>query len=148
LLSPSFGPCSFFEKTGADLILLPSGRCATPDLAKLASGEVPLTCLPGSDSDTEVYGGIAGDIWMDQCAFKHLHIPKMAIPTGLTEDGRPTAIQIWGRAVPYELMFDDEYSAKHDLEFLYLVQRVSAAIQANASLERKDAEMAKRSLEE
>jgi Asp-tRNA(Asn)/Glu-tRNA(Gln) amidotransferase A subunit family amidase len=166
---------SYFDTTGAELILLPSGRCATPDLAKLASHEVPLTCLsPGSDEPREKNGagcsgssgdngcsgdngteeeeisyvGAAGDIWMDQIAFKHLHIPKMVIPTGLTEDGRPTAVQVWGKAVPYELMFDDEFSAKHDLEFLYLVQRVSAAIQADAALQRADAQMAKGSLQE
>merc|ERR1719428_2645130 len=75
---------------------------------------------------------------------KHLHIPRMVIPTGLTDDGRPTAVQLWGRAVPYELMFDDEYSARHDVEFLYMAQRVAAAIQAHPNLKRVDASLIRR----
>merc|ERR1712227_754024 len=81
-----------------------------------------------------------------QFTLKYLHIPKMVIPTGLTQDGRPTAVQLWGRAVPYEFMFDDEYSARHDVEFLYMVQRVAAAIQVHPALKRVDASLVDRDL--
>ena len=77
---------------------------------------------------------------------KYLHIPKLIVPTGLSDDGRPTAVQLWGRAVPYELMFDDEASARHDAEFLHLARRVAASIQAQPELRRVDAPMIVRDL--
>ena len=51
------------------------------------------------------------------CKFKHLHIQKMCIPTGLTEDGRPTAVQLWGRAMEYDQMYDDNLSQIISLVF-------------------------------
>ena len=71
---------------------------------------------------------------------KNLHIPKLVVPTGLTEDGRPSAIQLWGKAVPYERMFDDGFSAAHDADFLNLVKRVvDMMYDADPSLRRVDA---------
>ena len=64
---------------------------------------------------------------------------KMVIPTGLTADGRPTSVQVWGRAVEYDDMFDDEASVRNDVSFLYVVQRVAAAIQGVPELRRQDA---------
>ena len=72
-------------------------------------------------------------------AFKALHIPKMTIPTGLTDDGRPTAVQVWGKAVPYAQMFDDSVSATRDAEFLHMVERLAQAIAAAPGLGRVDA---------
>ena len=63
----------------------------------------------------------------------------MVVPTGLTEDGRPCAIQLWGRALSYEEMFEDSVGATSDLGFLELVRRVSAVIQAEPELARQDA---------
>ena len=31
---------------------------------------------------------------------KNVPIPKIVVPTGLDSAGRPTAVQIWGRATP------------------------------------------------
>merc|ERR1712224_1170049 len=92
----------------------------------------------------EENGNSADSCDVHMCMLKHLHIPRMVIPTGLTDDGRPTAVQLWGRAVPYQHMFDDEYSAHHDVEFLHVVQRVAAAIQAHPELQRVDASLVKR----
>ena len=85
-----------------------------------------------------------GTIWTYVSAqmsqLKHLHIPKMILPTGLTVDGRPTAVQLWGRAVPYEKMFDDEFSATRDADFLHLVKRaVDLLYGADPNLQRVDA---------
>jgi hypothetical protein len=77
---------------------------------------------------------------------KHLHIPKLLVPTGLSDDGRPTAVQLWGRAVPYAQMFDDEAAAVHDASFLHLAKKVAAAIQAQPDLRRVDAPMVVRDL--
>ena len=70
---------------------------------------------------------------------KYLHIPKMVIPTGLTDEGRPSAIQLWGRAVDYNDMFTDLASVQNDVMFLHLVERVAEAIQAVPQLKRVDA---------
>ncbi len=73
-------------------------------------------------------------------SFKNLHIPKMVVPTGLSEDGRPTAVQFWGKAVPYEKMFDDAFSAAHDAEFLHLLKKATELMfAADPSLRRVDA---------
>ena len=66
----------------------------------------------------------------------------MVIPTGFTEDGRPSSVQVWGRAVDYESMFENSASVRHDVEFLYIVERVAAAIQAQPGLQRRDAVLA------
>ena len=86
-------------------------------------------------SSREIYG-------LHSSTLKEIHIPKMVVPTGLTVDGRPTSVQIWGRAVAYEDMFEDIASVKHDVEFLYLVQRLAAAIQLAPELRRQDAPLA------
>lgn len=128
---------SYFTATGADVLLLPVSRCATPDLASLADNSSELTSVDGSTST-----GGCNKIYMMHCqSFKHLHIPKLVVPTGLTEDGRPTAVQIWGRALSYEQMFDDGAALAHDTDFLHLVARVAAAIQVVPELARVDAPM-------
>jgi len=140
---------SYFEQTGAQMILLPCSSAATPDLEALATRTVPLTFLDadGQASIRRASGG-ASEVWlMHTWAFKHLHIPKVVVPTGLSEDGRPTAIQLFGRAVPYDQMFDDAYSCRHDVEFLHLVQRVVAAIQADPALQRADAPLITKDLQ-
>lgn len=109
----------------------------TPDLAALAGGTVPITDGAGVVSPRGE-GGSVYRLHADKC--KALHIPKMVVPTGLTiPEGRPTAVQLWGRAVGYEDMFDDAASLRNDVEFLYLVQRVAEAIQAAPALRRVDA---------
>lgn len=128
---------SYFDETGADLIVIPSAMAATPDLDALAGAQVPVTPVGGTVGDVkgdenDAFGSI-------NCTLKFLHIPKMVVPTGLTPDGRPTAVQLWGRAVPYDRMFDDKFSASWDVEFLHLAERVSAAIQGRPGLRRADA---------
>jgi len=55
---------SFFDATGADLIMIPAAAIATPDLAALASGTAPRTTLPSGGTLTRslllfvVYGYI------------------------------------------------------------------------------------------
>ena len=61
------------------------------------------------------------------------------MPTGLTADGRPTAVQLWGRAVAHDAMFDDAAAARHDAAFLHAAARAAAAIHADAALRRVDA---------
>ena len=126
---------SYFDLHNVDLILIPSARAATPDLDLLSNGKVVLTSTGGGSAkggDSSVFGGI-------NFVVKHLHIPKMCIPTGLTEDGRPTAVQLWGRAMEYDQMYDDNLSQMNDVKFLHLVNRVSQVLAANPKLKRKNA---------
>ena len=127
---------AYFDSTGADLIIMPAATCATPDLAALAGGTVPVTNKDGVVEHTGA-GGEVYDLHANQ--LKYLHIPKMVVPTGLTDEGRPSSIQLWGRAVDYEDMFDDSKSVKNDVMFLHLVERVAEAIQAVPELKRVDA---------
>jgi Asp-tRNA(Asn)/Glu-tRNA(Gln) amidotransferase A subunit family amidase len=79
---------------------MPSSFAATPDLADSAAGKA----FGGRMSD--------GSMWsLTMDTLKYLHIPKMVVPTGLTEDGRPCAIQLWGRALDYAEMFEDSSGA-------------------------------------
>jgi hypothetical protein len=98
---------------------------------------VPVTKHDGS----VVNEGAGGDVYnLHANVLKYLHIPKMVVPTGLTPgEGRPSAVQLWGRAVEYADMFDDAASVRNDIGFLYLVQRVAGAIQAVDELKRADA---------
>ena len=67
-------------------------------------------------------------------ACAQLHVPKLSVPTGMSADGRPTGLQLWGRAVPYEHMFDDACSTRHSVYFLHLAARAVEAIHADATL--------------
>ena len=53
-----------------------------------------------------------------------MHIPKLAVPTGLAgKERRPTGVQLWGRALPYSEMFDDEpYPQALSISFLITSQ--------------------------
>jgi hypothetical protein len=147
----------YFQQTGAQLLLVPSAFAATPDLAALARGAVSLSRRESSHAEASstvtqsplehCKEGTADDVFgTHNFSFKHLHIPKLVVPTGLTADGRPTAVQLWGQAVPYEQMFDDECSASHDVEFLHLARRAADAIQRDPELRRANAPMVERDL--
>lgn len=131
---------SYFDRHGVDLIMIPDAMCATPDLCTLAAGSCPRTRLPSgqvelSGSSSEIYS-------LHSSTLKEIHIPKLVIPTGLTVDGRPSSVQVWGRAVDYDSMFENSASVRNDVEFLYIVEKVAAAIQAQPGLHRRDAVLA------
>ena len=52
-------------------------------------------------------------------SLKEIHITKLLVPTGVDEDGRPMAIQLWGRALAYEDVFDDRASTAASVAFLH-----------------------------
>ena len=65
--------------------------------------------------------------------FKHIPVPKLTIPLGLDLEGRPVSVTAWGRAVPVEHLYDDDYARTHDLEWLHKVGTVVEALHANGS---------------
>ncbi|CAK0845900.1 unnamed protein product [Prorocentrum cordatum] len=63
---------SYFDETGADLIVIPSAMAATPDLDALAGAQVPVTPVGGTVGDVkgdenDAFGSI-------NCTLKFLHI--------------------------------------------------------------------------
>lgn len=121
---------SLFDAHGLDFILVPAAHNPTPDLADALAGTIPAIGGDGSAAKANIWQSV----YPINHKFKDIHIPKLAVPTGLSDDGRPTGVQIWGRAVPYEEMFDDKHSTKHSIRFLHLAVRLVEAIHSDKNL--------------
>lgn len=65
-------------------------------------------------------------------------VPKMLVPLGVDELGRPVSCTCWGKAVPRESLYDDEFVKTWDLEFLYKVKRAVQTMHAVPDLSRKE----------
>ena len=73
------------------------------------------------------------------CWYKHFPVPKLTIPLGTDAEGRPVSVTAWGRAVPVEHLYDDEFAQTFDLEWMYKVKRVVEALHADGTgLQRVD----------
>ena len=100
------------------------------------------TCLVRALIDGEWQDAI-GSYWLSMYTtmnmLKNIPIPKIVVPTGLDSTGRPTAIQIWGRAIPADKLYDDDFARTADLDFLYTAKVLVEAIQAEPALARVDA---------
>ena len=82
-------------------------------------------------------GTLSTDTTMN--TLKNIPIPKLVVPTGLDSAGRPTAVQIWGRATPADQLYEDDFARTADLDFLYTAKVLLEAIQAEPALARVDA---------
>lgn len=125
---------AYFDLHRVDYIVLPAGFKPIPDLV---------------DSNFSMYM----HHFIYPC--KELHIPKLLVPTGSirvsSSDGaasvpsggvaveRPTGIQVWGRAVGYEDMFEDAVSTCSSVKFLHGVRRVVESIHTDETLRRSEA---------
>ena len=67
------------------------------------------------------------------CRFKHIPVPKLTIPLGLDPQGRPVSVTAWGRAVPIEHLYDDDYARTFDLEWMYKVGAMVDALHAEGT---------------
>ena len=130
---------SLFDAEGLDFVLVPAAYNATPDLAQTLTGTAPAIDAEGRPALSSMWQSVypINDI------MKHIHIPKLAVPTGLSEDGRPTGIQLWGRAVAYEEMFEDGHSTRHSINFLHLAARVVELIHTDVELRRVTPQIAR-----
>ena len=63
-------------------------------------------------------------------------VPKMLIPLGVDENGRPVSCTCWGRATPTESLSDDEFAKTMDLEFLYKVKKACGVMHEVPELQR------------
>ena len=91
-----------------------------PTLAQAAGGTVPLETADGRG---RANNSVWPAVYPHNSACKDLHIPRLSVPTGLSVDGRPTGVQLWGRAVPYAEMFDGAASTRSSVAFLRLAAR-------------------------
>eukprot|EP00310_Coccolithus_braarudii_P021446 CAMPEP_0183354362 /NCGR_PEP_ID=MMETSP0164_2-20130417/37262_1 /TAXON_ID=221442 /ORGANISM="Coccolithus pelagicus ssp braarudi, Strain PLY182g" /LENGTH=599 /DNA_ID=CAMNT_0025527231 /DNA_START=76 /DNA_END=1875 /DNA_ORIENTATION=- len=122
----------YFDTHGVDLILIPAARSPPPTLAQTAGATVPIEASNGHVCHRDVWAAV----YPHNSVCKDLHIPKLAVPTGLSADGRPTGIQLWGRAVPYEEMFDDGASTRQSVAFLHLAARAVQVMHSDTQLRR------------
>jgi Asp-tRNA(Asn)/Glu-tRNA(Gln) amidotransferase A subunit family amidase len=123
---------SLFDAHRLDFILIPAAYVATPDLAEALSGKVEIELTNGDKEQIDIWGCVypTNHIWKD------ISIPKLAVPTGLSNEGRPTGVQIWGRALDYASMFDDKLGTAHSVKFLHSVRPLVEAIHADVDLRR------------
>jgi len=126
---------SYFDRHAIDFLLVPASMVPTPDFADVRGGTVKVPCVDGSVHEMGVRLYFPHFIE----PIKELHVPKLLVPTGLTKEGRPMAVQLWGRAVAYDAMFEDVESTKQSVSFLYLVRHVVSAIHSKETLQRKNA---------
>ena len=53
---------------------------------------------------------------------------QVVVPIGVDENGTQMSFTIWGKAMPKEETFCDKCAETFDLEFLYKVKKVVAAL--------------------
>ncbi|CAE7747285.1 gatA, partial [Symbiodinium pilosum] len=123
---------SLFDAEGVDLILAPAAFNATPDLSQALTRTTPAVDAEGKPA----LSGMWETVYPINEVLKDIQIPKLSVPTGVTEDGRPTGIQLWGRAVDYEDMFKEECATRRSVDFLHLASRVVEILHADPALNR------------
>ena len=89
----------------------------------------------------EKKGGFLHYLLASMGTLKNIPIPKLMVPNGLEAQGRPTGIQLWGRAMPPEQIYDDAFAKTCDLDFLYTAKVLVDLIQADPALKRADAKL-------
>ena len=122
---------SYFDTHGVDFLVLPAGCSGTPDVADYRS-------KPAMTAYVQHFIR----------PLKELHIPKLLVPTGVDADGRPTAVQVWGRAGVYWDMFDDVRSSESSIRFLHAVRPLVEAMHADDDLRRREPALVKNIFEE
>merc|ERR1712187_343139 len=73
--------------------------------------------------------------------FKSIPVPKLLVPTGLDEQGLPSAVLFWGRAVPPERIDNATFAKTFDLDFLYQARSLVGLIEMDPELQRKPARL-------
>lgn len=127
---------AYFDEYNIDFILTPSLWSDVSKYTEGVRGARPLNVkqADGGYAMEEVPKGV-GAFW----GFAKLWaVPKMLIPLGLDELGRPVSCTCWGKAVPRESLYDDEFVKTFDLNFLYKVKRAVQTMHAVPELQRQE----------
>ena len=130
---------SFFDAHGADVIMTPPQFADAISYENAAARAVPIRRKQEAGGYAVNPCDIGDSNYLHYMAFKLIPIPKLIVPTGLDAEGRPTAMEFWGRAPPPEKLYDDEFMRTFDLDFLYAVRPLVEVIHADAELRRVDA---------
>mmetsp|Transcript_59394 Transcript_59394/g.111906 ORF Transcript_59394/g.111906 Transcript_59394/m.111906 type:complete len:192 (+) Transcript_59394:51-626(+) len=129
---------SYFDEHGVDLIMTPPQRAivtytdaaaSTVQVRTSTCSSCPYRDVPSSINEAAPFYAM----------FKEIPIPKLLVPTGLDQDGRPTGILFWGRAVPSDSIDNATFAKTFDLGFLYRVKTLLDLIQAEPTLKRAHA---------
>jgi Asp-tRNA(Asn)/Glu-tRNA(Gln) amidotransferase A subunit family amidase len=128
---------SYFDANGVDVICVPNQFCATWSWSEFAGHRIPME-VKGHDGEyTEELGPFTWESNWILFSNKGLAIPKVAVPLGLDEAGRPVGCCLYGRAVPSAKRFDAEFVRTFDLDFLHQVRRIVSTLHADGSLLRR-----------
>eukprot|EP00928_Gymnodinium_smaydae_P070005 TRINITY_DN53953_c0_g1_i1.p1 TRINITY_DN53953_c0_g1~~TRINITY_DN53953_c0_g1_i1.p1 ORF type:complete len:669 (-),score=68.12 TRINITY_DN53953_c0_g1_i1:261-2141(-) len=131
---------SYFDENNVDVILVPGLFSDAPTWEDSAAGTCPLRAW--KDGEWTIVSGNLSQCQMPiMFLLKNIPIPKLAVPTGLDTHGRPSGVQLWGRAIPVEHLYDDDYAKTFDLDFLYKARVLVDLIHAKPALRRTDASL-------
>ena len=67
---------------------------------------------------------------------KQWAVPKLLVPLGCDSLGRPVSCTLWGKAVPPEHLYDDEFVKTWDLGFMHRARRAVVSLHADPALRR------------
>eukprot|EP00441_Pelagodinium_beii_P034543 CAMPEP_0197635366 /NCGR_PEP_ID=MMETSP1338-20131121/11200_1 /TAXON_ID=43686 ORGANISM="Pelagodinium beii, Strain RCC1491" /NCGR_SAMPLE_ID=MMETSP1338 /ASSEMBLY_ACC=CAM_ASM_000754 /LENGTH=644 /DNA_ID=CAMNT_0043207397 /DNA_START=11 /DNA_END=1945 /DNA_ORIENTATION=- len=132
---------SYFNTHNVDVILLPGLMCDAITWKDIASGACPVRVFEDGEWIIKEIPSMM-PVSVSMFTLKNIPIPKIMVPTGLDESGRPTGVQLWGRAPPVEQLYDDEYAKTFDLAFLHTAKVLIDSLQNKPSLKRVDAPVA------
>eukprot|EP00008_Paramoeba_atlantica_P004120 CAMPEP_0201476158 /NCGR_PEP_ID=MMETSP0151_2-20130828/1428_1 /ASSEMBLY_ACC=CAM_ASM_000257 /TAXON_ID=200890 /ORGANISM="Paramoeba atlantica, Strain 621/1 / CCAP 1560/9" /LENGTH=612 /DNA_ID=CAMNT_0047856447 /DNA_START=166 /DNA_END=2004 /DNA_ORIENTATION=- len=126
----------YFEENGVDLILIPGQTCDAITFTEASDSSLPGRFVQEDGSIKTSSTALIHCNLLPYFALKDIPIPKMMIPTGLDSKGRPTGIQVWGKGVPVDYLYDDNYAQIHDLDFLYRVNKVVQSLEEDPQFKR------------
>eukprot|EP00931_Biecheleriopsis_adriatica_P026559 TRINITY_DN16154_c0_g1_i2.p1 TRINITY_DN16154_c0_g1~~TRINITY_DN16154_c0_g1_i2.p1 ORF type:complete len:374 (+),score=65.57 TRINITY_DN16154_c0_g1_i2:709-1830(+) len=129
---------SYFDAHDVDVILIPGLLSDAMTWEDMIGGTCPMQMLADGEWRTVRTSSIHA-IAPSMFSLKNIPIPKLMVPTGLDAEGRPTGVQLWGRAPSPERLYDDEYAKTFDLDFLHMAKVLVDCVHKEPSLRRADA---------
>eukprot|EP00931_Biecheleriopsis_adriatica_P115465 TRINITY_DN91250_c0_g1_i1.p1 TRINITY_DN91250_c0_g1~~TRINITY_DN91250_c0_g1_i1.p1 ORF type:complete len:639 (-),score=81.76 TRINITY_DN91250_c0_g1_i1:263-2080(-) len=130
---------SIFDRLQVDVLMTPPQLPNAVSYVDAASANIPVTYEDAFGNIHSLRQGTMGAMAWFYGYFKCIPVPKLVVPTGLDDQGRPTSVEFWGRAMPSERIFDDDFAKTYDLTFLYQARALVESLHSDPSLRRVDA---------
>eukprot|EP00039_Didymoeca_costata_P026303 m.15588 g.15588 ORF g.15588 m.15588 type:complete len:606 (+) comp5439_c0_seq2:157-1974(+) len=127
---------NYFETHNVDVIMVPPQYSNAIKYSEMSNKSIPVAIRQQDGSYKMEPSSIVQSNLVPYFAFKDIPVPKVVVPTGLDDEGRPTAVEFLGKGPPLSKLFDSDFAKTHDLEFLYKVQRLVSAMHKEPSLQR------------